>query len=386
MTYDNLPWLHEYTGGVPWSCLGTMMLCDESQRIKKTRASWQTSTLGKRWIMTKGGVQTNTLAEHAADFRYWVNATGSMRPNGLQDVWGQYWYLDGGSALGTSYTDFESRYFRVPNRHTEFQKLEPQPWAMPEISQRTAHLTVVARTEDFYQIADPIVIDRFVQLPPKAWQAYCDMRKHLTAMLLDEVQRGVVITASSAAAKVAKLLQIASGFAYWRDEYDDPDLQLCTPLHGAKLDAVESILQETNEPLLIVYYYQATLQMLRARFKKRLRELDSNGKAQDDWNAGKVELFAIQYRAGSLGLSLQHGGRNICLMTPTYAADDYAQVLERLGPMRQAQSGYNRAVHVFRLHAAGTEDSRVFDVAVGKLEAEAGHYQFLTDLQRATGA
>lgn len=141
LTYDNLPWLHEYTNGVQWNALGTMMLCDESQRIKHTRASWQTSSLGKRYLRTDGGVQTNTLAKHAEDFQYWINATGSMRPNGLLDVWGQYWYLDGGARLGKSFTGFEEAYFRVPKRHTEFQKPEPLPGAMEEISRLVQDIT-----------------------------------------------------------------------------------------------------------------------------------------------------------------------------------------------------------------------------------------------------
>lgn len=160
------------------------------------------------------------------------------------------------------------------------------------------------------------------------------------------------------------------GFVYYSDEFEDPDFRLCQELHTAKVDAVESILEETNEPLVVVYYHKASLEQLKKKFKNRLVELDKDGRAQDAWNAGKIELLAFQYKRGAMGLSLQHGGRNICLFAPTFVADDYAQVLERLGPLRQMQSGYNRVVNVFRIHAANTEDSRVYGVAEKKITAE----------------
>lgn len=377
LTYDHLPWLHKYCPS-SWGALGRMMVCDESQRVKHLRASWQRSPLGKVWLRTDGGVQTNALAQHATDFPFWVNATGTASPNGLTDLWGQYWFLDGGRRLGNSYSGFEDRFFRKPVRGGEFNKPQPLPGAEVEIPALVADITTVARVEDFYAVDQPQVIDRLIELPEAARKSYREMKARLATTI--EHEGGITrVTASSAAAKVNRLLQIASGFAYAGDEWD-PEVRFTVESHTAKLDAVESILQETNEPLVVVYYFTATLEALRKRFGKRLRELDKQGQAQDDWNAGKVEILALQYRSGSVGLSLQHGGRNICLVTPTYVADDYAQVLERLGPLRQMQSGYRRTVNVFRLIAARTEDQRVFDVATGKMDAERALYQCLLDL------
>lgn len=378
ITYDHLPWLHERVPANWGYHFGRVCSPDESTRIKHTRASWQTSSAGKRWLRTDGGVRNNSLALHAADFDHWVNMTGTPVPNGLTDVWGQYWYLDGGQRLLNSYTQFEQRWFRIPTRHTEFAKPEPLPGAAEEISARVADITVVARVEDYFNVARPNVIDRFVELPAKARKQYTDMKARMTM----EAEQGRLVTVQSAAAKNVKLLQIASGFAYYRDEDVDPDLQLCEELHTVKLDAVDSILAETSEPLLVVYYFKATLQQLQRKYKKRLAVLDDQGKVQDAWNAGKIEILAVQYSAAAYGLSLQHGGRNICMLTPTYIADHYAQVIERLGPLRQMQSGYNRMVNVFRVIADRTEDARVFDVAEGKLSAEQALIGFMAELQR----
>lgn len=369
VSYDTLSWLKE-NGPANWSqAFGSMMVCDESTRIKRTRVSWQTSPLGKRWLRTDGGVQTNALAEQAENFRWWINATGTPTPNGLVDLWGQYWYLDQGYRLGNSYTAFEQRWFAVPSRHSDFAKPKPLPGAAEDIAARVADITTVCRVEDYFDVVRPNVVDKYVVLPAKARRVYQDMKAKMVAQIEQGLQTQS-ITVQSAAAKVSKLLQIAAGFAYFRNEDEDPELQQCEELHTAKVDAVESILEETGEALVVVYYYKATLEQLKKKFKKRLVELDKAGKAQDNWNAGKVEILAIQYRRGSMGLSLQHGGRNICLLAPTFIADDYAQVLERLGPLRQMQSGYNRVVNVFRIFAEKTEDERVYAVAEGKIAAE----------------
>jgi len=377
VTYDHIPWFEEYVGTHPWSVFGMMAMCDESTKIKSTRVAQMTSSLGNvRWDYN-GGVQTNALARHAAELPYWVNATGTPTPNGLIDVWGQYWYIDRGLRLGTSFSRFQERWFVMPKRYDPMATPTVRPGAMEEISHLTADVTAVARVEDYYpDLAKPNIIDKWVELPPKARKIYQDMKSRMSA----EVKEGKEAAVLTAGAKNNKLLQIGSGFAYWKDEDEDPDAQLCEMLHEAKLDVVESIMNETGEPLVVVYYYKATLHQMRKRFKKRLTELDSQGKVQEAWNEGKVRLLAIQYQEGAHGLSLQHGGRNICLLTPTYNAEHYGQILERLGPLRQMQSGYSRVVNVFRVMAEKTEDERVFDVPIGKISYQQAMIDFIQEL------
>ena len=366
MSYDNLPWLDKY-GPADWSVFGKQMVCDESTRLRGTRASFQTSTLGKRWLRTDGGVQTNALARHAADFPGWLNMTGTPCPNGALNWWPQIWYLDGGWRLGNSFTAFENRWFMKPTQGSEFAMSVPQPGAVEDIISRIQDITTVVRTEDYFKLDAPFVIDKVVELPDSVRKKYNDMKYR---MCMEIESTGKQAVALSPAAKVGKLLQIAAGFAYWRDDDLDPDLKLCEELHTAKVDMVESILNETDEPLVVFYHHQATLQMLQKKFGKRLRELDKKGQAQADWNDGKIEILACQYQRGGMGLSLQHGGRNMCFIEPTYRADDYEQAIERLGPLRQFQSGYKRTVNLFRIVAHGTHDSDVYQKLAAKIDLQ----------------
>jgi hypothetical protein len=368
VTYDSLPWLDE-NGPANWGVLGRQVICDESTRLRGLRASWQTSSTGKKFLRTDGGVQTNALARHAQDFSHWVNMTGTPCPNGYENWWPQIWFLDAGARLGNSYSGFVDRWFYKPTQGSEFAKVMPLPGAEHEIAQRIADIVSVVKVEDYYDVAKPAVFDRHVELPDKVLKLYRQMRDKMYLEIEDGIQ-SQRISVQEAAAKVAKLNQIASGFVYHRDEELDPDLRMCEFLHDAKASAVASIIEETGENLVVFYHYQATVDILKKKFGKRLVELDKEGKVQDDWNEGKIEILAIQYQRGSLGLSLQHGGRNICFVEPTYRADDYEQAIERAGPLRQMQSGYNRVVNLYRVFTRGTAEERITQATLDKVSLQ----------------
>ncbi len=376
MNYDNLPWLNEY-GPKDWSVFGKQMVCDEATRLRATRASWQTSSTGKRFLRTDGGVQTNALARHAADFPYWLNMTATPVPNGPLNWWSLVWYIDAGYRLGNSYSAFEQRWFALPNRHSEFAKPVPLPGAVEDIAARTSDITTVVRIEDYIDVAKPNVIDRWVELPAKAMRQYKDMRSRMM-LQIEQGMETKTISVQSAAAKVARMSQISTGFSYHRDEDEDPNLQQCEHLHDAKVQAVESIIEETGENQIVFYHHQATLDLLKMRFKNKLVELDKDGVAMRDWNAGKIQILAVQYQRGSMGLSLQHGGRSMIFIEPTYRADDWEQAIERAGPLRQMQSGYKRAVNVYRIVARDTLDMDIYK----KVEAKMSLQDLMIELLR----
>lgn len=369
MNYEGLPWLHGHVKG-SWGQFARIIACDESTKIKKTRASWRTSSLGKRYVHPNGGVNTNALAKHVADFDYWTNATGTVAPNGVDDLWGQYWYIDGGRRLGASHSDFEQRFMYNAAPFGEYPKYQPVPGAMEEIARLVGDVTTTVRTEDYYDLAQPFTVRRELPLPDAARRMYNELSKTLTL----ELDKDTVVTVESASAKTRKLLQVASGFVYNQevDEALETVAVRVTQLHSVKLQAIESILEETDEPLVVVFYHHGFAQALKAKFKDQVELIDSSNfnRVQDTWNAGRLRILAFQYERGAYGLSLQHGGRNICFAEPTYISDHYSQAIERIGPMRQAQSGYNRSVNVFQLCAENTHDSRVFDVALGKISVE----------------
>lgn len=75
----------------------------------------------------------------------------------------------------------------------------------------------------------------------------------------------------------------------------------------------------------------------------------------------------VSHNSAGHGLSLQHGSNIICFFTSNWSLEADSQIIERLGPTRQAQSGYNRPVFVHRIVAAKTLD----EVVLARLKSKA---------------
>jgi hypothetical protein len=197
-------------------------------------------------------------------------------------------------------------------------------------------------------IHEPIVSDVWVDLPEDARKAYKKMEKDFYVKLGEHS-----IEAFNAAAKSNKLLQFCSGSAYT----DTTGSHVW--IHDSKIEALDSIVEEYNgAPVLVAYNYRFELPRILGRFIGRARHLDSEADFAD-WNAGKIQVGVIHPASAGHGLSLQHGGNVLVYFGPSWDLELTEQVLGRIGPVRQAQSGYNRPVFVHRILARNTIDTVV---------------------------
>ena len=88
-------------------------------------------------------------------------------------------------------------------------------------------------------------------------------------------------------------------------------------------------------------------------------------------------LFAHPASAGH-GLNLQDGGNIIVFFGLWWDLEQHEQIIERIGPTRQAQSGYNRPVFVHRIVARGTVDQLV----LRRLQTKASVQQVLLEAMK----
>lgn len=161
-------------------------------------------------------------------------------------------------------------------------------------------------------------------------------------------------------------MQFASGNVYDADKNSHF-------IHNEKLDALESLMINLNgAPLLVGYHYIPTREAILKRFP--MAELLPSDKRQkeveDRWNAGKIPMLVVHPSSAGHGLDLQHGGHNLCIVDPYWDFEMYAQLIERIGPVRQAQAGYKRLVNVYRMRVAGTFDEVVIDRLTSKASVE----------------
>lgn len=357
----NLTWLDKMVGK-DWPF--PTVIVDESTIIKGHRCSMQQSKLGKTFMRVDGAKRARDLVKHATQTNRWYNLTGTPDPNGVKDFWGQMFPLDLGRRLGTSFTAFSQRWFRQAFGSTpEQQRIEPVPGAEMEISDRIKDRCVVVDAYDYFDITRPVEIEIEVELPAKARELYAKLHRDSVVEVKDQG-----VTAVNQGSKVMKCRQIASG--HLRD--DDGTWHT---IHDAKLEALEELVESMNgSPLLVAYWFNSDLAAIRSRFKHAvvLPGDERQQQVQDAWNAGQIDMLLVHPQSAGHGLSLQHGGHHLCLYTQDWNSEYYAQVIERLGPTRQAQSGYKRMVYVHKLIAKGTWEELVAKRVAKKItDAEA---------------
>ena len=334
MAYDNLVWLCEQVGD-DWPFV--TVVADELTRLKSFR-------------IRQGSKRAGALGRvvHTKVSRF-IGLTGTPGANGLKDLWGQTWFLDKGERLGRTFSAFEQRWFR---KGYDGFSLQPQPHAQEEMQEllRDICLTVTGLPVD-EPIRNPIYID----LPAKARELYDAMEEEMFAEIGDDG-----VEAANAAVRTQKCLQIANG-AIYTDEDGNWEA-----VHDAKLDALESVVEEANgAPVLVAYNFKHDLERLRHRFPKG-RVLDANPDTIRDWNAGRIEvLFAHPASAGH-GLNLADGGNILTFFGLNWSLEEHMQIIERIGPMRQKQAGFNRPVFVHYIMARDTVDDMVFDRLASK--------------------
>ena len=349
INFENLSWLHE-TIGDDW--FFRTVIVDESTRIKNHKVSVRRTRTGKAALFVAGAKNAANLVRHAADVERWFNLTGTPTPNGIQDMWGQQFPIDFGKTLGSSFNSFKERWFRLAwGSSPEFGKIEALPHAFGEITGLVSKNSVVVDAYNYFDITKPMEIDVKIELPEKVRKLYRQMHRDSIAEIKDNP-----VTAVNAGSVMMKCRQIASGCL--RD--DDGTWHR---VHEEKLDALAEIRENVGEPLLVAYYFKEDLEAILGRFKDAVAlPIGAKQKdVQDDWNRGEIPMLCVSPQSAGHGLSLQHGGNHLVFFTLDWNAEYYDQVIERIGPTRQAQSGYERMVYVHRIIAKDTWEEVVAD-------------------------
>ena len=332
--YDNLVWLREALGDA-WPF--KTVIADEFTRLKSFR-------------LRQGGSRARALGQvaHTHVTRF-IGLTGTPAPNGVKDLWGQVWFLDRGERLGRTFSAFSQRWFR---KGYDGYSLVPLDHTQAEVQERLKDICLTVRG---LPVDEPITSPIYVDLPPAARRAYDEMEEEMYTTL----GTGGV-EAANAAVRTQKCLQLANG-ALYTDEYGNWEA-----VHDAKLEALDSVIEEANgAPVLVAYNFKHDLARLRKRYPKG-RVLDADPDTIKRWNRGEIELLFAHPASAGHGLNLADGGNILAFYGVNWNLEEHMQIIERIGPMRQKQAGYDRPVLVYPILARNTVDDLVMDRLTSK--------------------
>jgi len=343
VNYELVPWLVGLWPQERWPF--KIVIADECSRLKGFRLS-------------KGTVRSSALADIAQFTGRWWNLTGTPSPNGLQDLWGQMYFVDFGERLKRSYTAFSEAYL-MENRYT--RKIALQNGAAEAIQEAVKDVLVAYRAEDWLDITKPQELAVEFELPPAARAQYKRMEKEFF-LEVDDAQ----ITAGTAMVKSTKLLQICAGSII------DTDTELAHAIHESRLEALDDVLDQIEpEHLLVSYWWKSDPPRILEHLKRRKIPARLYRGKQDeiDWNARKFRVMLLQEQS-AFGLNLHEPCRDIMHYSYIWNAELWTQMIERVGAARQAQAGKKAVVRVWYAIAKGTVDHDVIDSNFRKITVE----------------
>ena len=349
--YENLEWLINHWGD-RWPY--RTVVADEATRLKGMRLAFRTSKKGKEFLAGQGTKRAGALGRiaHSKIKRFW-ELTGTPAPNGLIDLWGQIWFLDAGRRLGRTMDAFKQRWFV---KSYDGYGSTPHSFAGAQIHAAIADICLTIEGKDYFDLREPVVNNIYVDLPPKARNLYRDMENDMFIQLETHSAE-----AFGAAARTIKCLQLASGSVYVDPNAEDETsgTKEWKEVHNAKLEALESVVEELNgAALLVCYEFRSDLARLQKAFPKgRVLKTQAD---EDDFKAGKFQVLFLHPASGGHGIDgFQNVCCNICFFSHSWNLEQNLQVIERIGPVRQMQAGFDRHVTIHNLIARDTVDELV---------------------------
>lgn len=349
VNYENIPWLVEHLGTSNWPFKG--IISDESTRLKGYRVGQGgtkfTDAKERDFKKANRGVRTKALSFIARNTDWWINKTGTPASNGLKDLWGQNWFIDFGKRLGFTHTAFMDRWFYT-DRYT--QVVKPFAHSEAEIHERISDVTMSVRSEDWFDLEKPIVKDVRVQMPPGLRAKYKEFERDLWTQL----ECGTELEVFNSAAKTNKCLQFANGAVY--TSYPD-----WASVHDLKLDALESVYNEAGgSPLLVAYQFQSDKARIMERFPKAVDVATKQG--EKAFKAGDVGMGIAHPASMGHGVDeFQDVCHKLCYFGHWWDLEQREQILARIGPERQFQSGFKRNVWVWNILTDDTLDDDVME-------------------------
>lgn len=325
------------------------VIWDEATRLASLRASTRTSKTGKPFVVMQGGKQARAIAKLAfKHIKHWINLTGSPGGKGLEGVYGMCWPLDAGKRLGRSFSAFDQRFFRTFNDASGNLRREPFAHSQDEIQRLIKDITIVIEAKDFLDLPPLVESVIEVTLPPKAMKLY----KQFEDEMFIEIA-GNEIEAFNAGSVTNKCRQIANGSVI----YDDTGSWEL--VHDAKIEALRECMDElAGAPVIVAYQYRADIQRILKAFPQAVL-IDDNPETLRRFNRGEIAMLLTHPASAGHGISLQNSCCNLIDFSSGWSLEEDEQIIERIGPTRQAQSGYNRTVYRRRLVAKGTIEEQV---------------------------
>lgn len=341
MSFHIIGWLAKNQNLIPKNCA---LVFDESSFLKSPRS--------------KNGKALRDIA-HLFPVRYML--TGTPRPNGYEDLWGQYQALTAGLLWG-QFDNWRRDNFK-PMDYNGYT-WQVHDFRAKKLDRQLAPLTTRVDADlDLPALNAGPDFDFTIELPSAAAKVYKEMEDELVTEVARKVAgtplpedmdtEAYIVQAMSQAIASSKLSQIAQGYLY--DEGEE-----VSAIHTMKRDALTEIVQMNgDEPLLIWYGFRSDIPLIKQALRvDHLPVLggDSTAAQKKRWieqfGRGELPFLAAHPASAAHGIDeLKYHCRRMVWFCPTWSAEQYDQALKRLH-----RPGQTRPVFSHQIVAKNTVD------------------------------
>lgn len=341
LNVDGLKWMDEVFGKrnpLPFD----MLVVDESSMFKKVQT-----------------VRFRILRRRTPNFKRRIIMTGTPTPNGLHEIWPQMYLVDRGYHLGRRYTDFKEDYFDKGGFMGK--RLVPKEGALELVVNLTSPVVLRLDSADWLKLPKLIEVPVWVDLPTSARTVYETLEQE---MFYAFAESGTFVDNPHAAALRNRCAQICGGAIY--AEHEETSAKVWQPIHTAKLEACQEIIEELQgEPPIIAYRFRHEA----IRLKRLFPEMPLVGRGEggrkpsenevmgivDSWNNSELSGLIAHPASVGHGLNLQHGGCHFIWFSMSESLEQYLQMVKRLH-----RSGQTKPVINYLLLVRNTVDEVIY--------------------------
>lgn len=266
---------------------------------------------------------------------YVIMLTGTPAPAGYLDLWSQIYLLDNGKRLGKYFSRYREEYFypnkRINNIPCDWRM---KPNADDYINKQISDI-VVSVKNDVLRNQLPDLLVETVKIPVS--QALKDKYQKFKSQKYMEIG-GQDITAQLAITLFTKLRQFVSGNVI------DTESGQTLHIHDEKVDALERLRDQSNDNLLVAYWFKSDIAAITKRFPDAVVYDPNKPEIITEWNNGNIPMLLINPASAGLGLNLQQGGHTFIWYTLPTSLMHYEQANARL--YRQGQTNMVTIYHL----------------------------------------
>jgi SNF2 family DNA or RNA helicase len=310
----------------------------------------------------KGGQFGRALlnVSHAANWR--TIMSGTPAPNGPEDLWGQFHFLDpSGLLLEKNFYEFRSLYMReIRLGQSGRVKYENKPDTMVNVGNLIRPLTYRLRIRDHLDLPPLMTMKRSIQMAKEQAKHY----ESISEFLLTEINKVEVYTPIDLV-KLMKLRQVTGGFLIDNAEKTHPFED------NPKLDELDSILTDEirREDKVVIYaQYRWEIETILNRYKDHgiVSVYGGNTSTTNIENIRlfredpKVRLIVLHPKSAAHGITFTMAHYMI-FYSISYSAEDDYQCRKRI-----ERAGQKHSMVVFYLLAEDTLDEIIYDVINNK--------------------